>query len=175
MITILCKDGTVTTLPSSLVSSTRYIGPLFEGDDMDSSIRSKLDRSSYMSSIFLPTVEEQGLCLGVGLFSICATNGIDATRRFNVLGFCQSIDAVAESVESTVVSRGGEIWDVKREVSIKKRKHQHQFESIGLPFRSPSLEPWSHSTGNETESMLSFIAVVAKHLQVGKNCHYTRQ
>jgi hypothetical protein len=74
---------------------------------------------------------DQGLCLGVGLFTISATNGVDSTRRINVLGFCQSVDALAESVEHTVASRGGEIWSVKREV--KSGVHECLTMALAVP------------------------------------------
>lgn len=103
-------------LPSYPVSSRHRIDSITRKESLSSSPHSDVDVSWAMPSFSLPTAEEQGLCLGVGLFTISATNGVDVTRRFNVIGFCQSVDAVAESVQSTVMSRGGEIWDVKREV-----------------------------------------------------------
>lgn len=58
----------------------------------------------------LPTAEQQGLCIG-SVFSISATNGVDATRRINLLGFCQSVDFLGETVELCVLGRGGEIFE----------------------------------------------------------------
>ena len=43
----------------------------------------------------LPSLEEQGLCLGA-TFLVAASNGRDPGRRVSVLGFCRSIDTLSE-------------------------------------------------------------------------------
>ncbi len=43
----------------------------------------------------LPTLEEQGICIGQ-TFLLSATNGRDLSRRIHVLGFCRSIDMLSE-------------------------------------------------------------------------------
>jgi hypothetical protein len=43
----------------------------------------------------LPTVEEQGICIGQ-TFLVAASNGRDLSRRVNVLGFCRSVHLVSE-------------------------------------------------------------------------------
>jgi hypothetical protein len=57
----------------------------------------------------LPTVEEQGICIGQ-TFLVAASNGRDLSRRVHVLGFCRSVQLVSEAVEDTVLSAGGEVW-----------------------------------------------------------------
>ncbi len=63
----------------------------------------------------LPTAEEQGLCIG-SLFTICATNGYDVSRKINFFGFCQSAEFLFEHVEDAVVSRGGEVFETERQL-----------------------------------------------------------
>jgi hypothetical protein len=43
----------------------------------------------------LPTVEEQGICIGQ-TFLVAASNGRDPSRRVHVLGFCRSVQLVSE-------------------------------------------------------------------------------
>ena len=62
----------------------------------------------------------QGLCIG-SLFSICATNGVDAARRLHLLGFCQSTEQLYERVEECVLRRGGEVWETRRQLSRRAR------------------------------------------------------
>ena len=63
----------------------------------------------------LPTAEEQGICVG-SLFTICATNGYEVTRKINFFGFCQSAEYLFEHVEDAVVSRGGEVFETERQL-----------------------------------------------------------
>lgn len=49
----------------------------------------------------LPTVEEQGICIGQ-TFLVAASNGRDLSRRVQVLGFCRSVDLVSEVLSGTV-------------------------------------------------------------------------
>lgn len=112
IVTIFCQDGTVTTFPPCVMP--------VEDSSFDSSFDSS--RSSSLSSLSsskrriqpLPSVDEQGLCMG-SLFTISATNGSDVSRRINVSGFCQSIDHLCESVEGAIYRRGGEIMAVSRD------------------------------------------------------------
>ena len=46
-----------------------------------------------------------------------ATNGLDCTRRINLLGFCQSTEHLHEAVEAAVVRRGGEVFEAERHLS----------------------------------------------------------
>lgn len=45
-----------------------------------------------------------------------ATNGIDAARRLNLCGFCFSTEQLFERVEETVLRRGGEIFETRRQL-----------------------------------------------------------
>lgn len=99
IVTILGMDGTLTTIPSlphKLRALERLTAP-------------RVDRSP------LPTGEEQGLVVG-SIFTISATNGLEPTRRINLLGFCQSIDYLFETVEETVVMWGGEVFETERQL-----------------------------------------------------------
>ncbi|KAL4513467.1 hypothetical protein Ndes2526B_g03526 [Nannochloris sp. 'desiccata'] len=110
IITIFSSDGTITTIPSiSHIDST--------------------DRSS-STLVSLPTPHDQGLCIG-SIFTISATNGVDVTRRMNVLGFCQSIEMLHDSVERKVAQRGGEIFRVQRE--LKSGIHETLTMTLALP------------------------------------------
>lgn len=60
----------------------------------------------------LPTYEEQGICIGAS-FAIGARSR-DPSRRVKYVGFCQSLDVLAEAVEETVTARGGEVLVVER-------------------------------------------------------------
>jgi hypothetical protein len=109
IITVFSSNGTITTIP-----------PFSTEDDF----------SSATTLVSLPTPQEQGLCIG-SIFSITATNGVDVTRRINVLGFCQSIEMLHDSVERKVAQRGGEIFRVQREV--KSGVHETLTMTLALP------------------------------------------
>lgn len=57
---------------------------------------------------------QQQLCLGA-LFDIAATNGLDPSRRFCVLGFCRSIEMLNDVVAEAVLYHGGEIVVAEKE------------------------------------------------------------
>lgn len=78
----------------------------------------------------LPSVSDQGLCVGA-VFSITATNGIDARRRMRTIGFCQSVEFLSETVEYTVTRRGGEVW--KKEYELKSGVHESLTMTLALP------------------------------------------
>eukprot|EP01024_Parvocaulis_polyphysoides_P007729 TRINITY_DN12279_c0_g1_i1.p1 TRINITY_DN12279_c0_g1~~TRINITY_DN12279_c0_g1_i1.p1 ORF type:complete len:204 (-),score=4.89 TRINITY_DN12279_c0_g1_i1:149-760(-) len=56
----------------------------------------------------LPTLDEQGLCIGA-TFQLSATNGKDPARRIQVWGFCRCVDYLSDVVGDTVISKGGEV------------------------------------------------------------------
>lgn len=78
----------------------------------------------------LPTVEEQGLCIGA-TFGINAVNTVDPSRRVSVLGFCRCIDTLSEHVAGTVLNRGGEV--LMREHKVKG-VHEKLVMSVMVPF-----------------------------------------
>ena len=63
----------------------------------------------------LPLPAEQGLCIG-SVFTVSATNGIEPSRRINLLGFCFSTEQLFERVEQTVLARGGEVFETQRQL-----------------------------------------------------------
>ncbi|KAL4451737.1 hypothetical protein ABPG75_007399 [Micractinium tetrahymenae] len=78
----------------------------------------------------LPLPHEQGLCIG-SVFTISATNGVDAARRLNLLGFCFSTEQLFERVEETVLRRGGEIFETRRQ--LKSGVHEVLHMSLAIP------------------------------------------
>lgn len=78
----------------------------------------------------LPLPREQGLCIG-SVFTISATNGIDAARRLNLCGFCFSTEQLFERVEETVLRRGGEIFETRRQ--LKSGVHEVLHMSLAIP------------------------------------------
>jgi hypothetical protein len=114
IITLFSSDGNITTIPP--ISH-------IDGVSTDYPISSTL--------VSLPTPQDQGLCIG-SIFSITATNGVDVTRRMNVLGFCQSIEMLHDSVAQKTKSRGGEIFRVQRD--LKHGVHETLNMTSALPF-----------------------------------------
>lgn len=117
VITIFMRDGKIATMPIQLSKV-----PVEHRTDIF------LAPGSVIS---LPLAEEQGLCIGA-VFTICATNGIDLTRRVRASGFCQSVERLSETVEKTVVQRGGEVWNV--EYKLNSGAHEGLAISLALPF-----------------------------------------
>lgn len=106
VITIFGRDGSMTSIPPFI--------PCYDVCGSESQWENHLQTGGQHAG--LPSVEEQGICVG-SVFSISATNGYDVSRRIHVSGFCQSIDFLYEQVEGSVRVRGGEIMNVKRELS----------------------------------------------------------
>ena len=78
----------------------------------------------------LPTVEEQGLCIGA-TFGIKAYNGRDGGRRINVLGFCRSVEMLHDHVAAALHIRGGEI--VAHEYK-SEGLHENLKLTVALPY-----------------------------------------
>eukprot|EP00887_Chlorella_sp_A99_P001762 scaffold19.g1762.t1 len=97
LITVFGADGTLTTIPA-LPRRAGAAPPPRRGRRAP-----------------LPLPAEQGLCIG-SIFAIAATNGVDATRRLNLLGFCQSIEELQERVEDAVLARGGEVFEAEAQL-----------------------------------------------------------
>jgi hypothetical protein len=109
VITIFGRDGSMTSIPPFV--------PCYDVCGSESQWESPLQTGGQPGGpAGLPSVEEQGICVG-SVFSISATNGYDVSRRIHVSGFCQSIDFLYEQVEGSVRVRGGEVMNVKRELS----------------------------------------------------------
>jgi hypothetical protein len=79
----------------------------------------------------LPTLEEQGICIGQ-TFLVAASNGRDLSRRVHVLGFCRSIDMLSEAVEDTVLSHGGEIYE--RDTQLAGGLSEQLVMTVALPY-----------------------------------------
>ncbi|KXZ50490.1 hypothetical protein GPECTOR_16g665 [Gonium pectorale] len=80
----------------------------------------------------MPTWEEQSLCIGA-TFSVAATNGMDATRRVSIEGFCQSVDYLFASVQDALESElGGEVLVQERQV--KSGLHEVLKLTVAVPF-----------------------------------------
>ena len=111
VITIFGRDGSMTSIPPFI--------PCYDvcGSENQWENHGGLQSSGNKQQVAaLPSTEEQGICVG-SVFSISATNGYDVSRRIHVSGFCQSIDFLFEQVEGSVRVRGGEVMNVKRELS----------------------------------------------------------
>ncbi|XP_059646832.1 uncharacterized protein LOC132293387 isoform X3 [Cornus florida] len=98
-ITLFTADGLIqiggSMVPRRIPSSDRKQGK------SKTSQRHRFQESDYMDP-------NQRLCLGA-LFDIAATNGLDASRRLCILGFCRSIEMLSDAVEDTVLEHGGEM------------------------------------------------------------------
>lgn len=66
------------------------------------------------------------------MFTISATNGIDAARRLNLLGFCFSTEQLFERVEDTVLRRGGEVFETRRQ--LKSGVHECLHMAVAIPY-----------------------------------------
>jgi hypothetical protein len=119
-ITVFSSDGTITTIPPISPHKLEEAGL---ANDFSTT-------TSNNTLISLPTPQEQGLCIG-SIFSISATNGVDVTRRINVLGFCQSVEMLHDSVERKVAQRGGEVFRVERK--LKSGVHETLTMTVALP------------------------------------------
>ncbi|CAK0740187.1 hypothetical protein CVIRNUC_001231 [Coccomyxa viridis] len=109
VITLLTTDGFV-TLPS--------------GNSFKVEPRVRVDQAP------LPTVDEQGLCVGA-CFTIAATNGADPSRRLAMLGFCRSVSDLSEVVEDAVLSCGGKI--VLNQIELKSGIHEILKMTVAIP------------------------------------------
>ncbi|GBF94704.1 D-tagatose-1,6-bisphosphate aldolase subunit [Raphidocelis subcapitata] len=119
IITIFTAEGTVHRLPGRRISI----------DPSDAAGRAAGGWRGRQQP--MPTWEEQTLCIGAS-FAVSATNGRDPTRRVNFLGFCQSVDYLQESIEDTVLSRGGEVLLQERQV--RSGVHEVLRLTVCVPF-----------------------------------------
>ncbi|PSC69556.1 hypothetical protein C2E20_6995 [Micractinium conductrix] len=126
--TIFCKDGSVVRLgafPHPLLDERRSERSGGGGE-----------MGAPLAGAPLPLPEEQGLCIG-SVFTISATNGIDAARRLNLLGFCFSTEQLFERVEDTVLRRGGEVVMTQRKLNSGVHECLHMRVAIPLLFGVP--------------------------------------
>ncbi|KAL4421153.1 hypothetical protein ABPG77_000788 [Micractinium sp. CCAP 211/92] len=127
--TIFCSDGSVVQLgavpnPALAELERRRQQRVEDGLGAD------LLGSAADGAAPLPLPREQGLCIG-SVFTISATNGIDAARRLNLLGFCFSTEQLFKRVEETVLRRGGEIFETRRQ--LKSGVHEVLHMSLAIP------------------------------------------
>ncbi|GAB4819217.1 hypothetical protein N2152v2_006263 [Parachlorella kessleri] len=118
----------------------------------------------------LPTADEQGICVG-SLFTICATNGYDVTRKINFFGFCQSAEYLFEHVEDAVVSRGGEVFETECQLRSSLQECLRMTVAVprlwGVPPELERLEHGIKSGGGIIDKITDRLSV--SHLFVAKD------
>jgi len=117
------------------------IGPqraqLLGGADLDASVAE--DQLQDMERP-LPTVEEQGLCIGA-TFGIKAFNAVDPTRQINVLGFCRCVHTLGWHVNKAVLTKGGVVTMKDHRVSVDMLEEKLVM-SIQVPYLFGVPQEW---------------------------------
>ena len=88
----------------------------------------------------LPTVEEQGLCIGA-TFGIKAFNAVDPTRQISVLGFCRCVHTLGWHVNKAVLTKGGVVTMKDHQVSVDMLEEKLVM-SIQVPYLFGVPQEW---------------------------------
>ena len=123
---------------------------LLGSEDLDSNIISggaegQQDLGASQQSIApldgrMPTVEEQGLCIGA-TFGIKAFNAVDPSRQISVLGFCRCVHTLGWHVNRAVLTKGGVVTMKSHQVSVEKMEEKLTM-SIQVPFLFGVPQEW---------------------------------
>ena len=131
-----------------LFSRASFSSQFLGGDDLEAEVSESIERQQQPGSGLdslsldapLPTVQEQGLCIGA-TFGIKAFNAVDPTRQISVLGFCRCVHTLGWHVNKAVLTKGGVVTMKNHQVSMDSLG-ENLTMSIQVPFLFGVPQEW---------------------------------